>query len=223
MKYTTIDLSSEMYDKYNGNLTQALEEIDNSSQYKGTPSADLDAFERQLKRFDIRVQSTYSESSKLKEFFRNNQTLILLPEYIRRKVTSNILDIVKNNCFSMIELTEEEMKQDLIIAPALSKIDENTFSATVAFEPLNKIVGEIVINRLYFDHSIEFFNTALKQICIEFLKKKIDLKKFSNATVYAGIKVKPSIDYHFTYSNNSIDNYSDSEIKIGITFSYTAI
>lgn len=35
MKYTTIDLLNEMYDKYNGNLTQALEEIDKSSQYIG--------------------------------------------------------------------------------------------------------------------------------------------------------------------------------------------
>ena len=38
-----------------GNFTKALESLDPSENYKGTPLEGLDAYQRQLKRFGIRV------------------------------------------------------------------------------------------------------------------------------------------------------------------------
>ena len=53
MSYENITLEKGMYN-VRGGITAALESIDPSENYKGTDLEGLDAFQRQLKRFDIR-------------------------------------------------------------------------------------------------------------------------------------------------------------------------
>ena len=48
--YDSLKLEKGMY---NVNFTKALEELDPSDNYEGTELAGLDAYERQLKRFEI--------------------------------------------------------------------------------------------------------------------------------------------------------------------------
>lgn len=52
--YDTLKLEKGMYTAGKG-FTRTLEELDPSANYEGTPLAGLDAYQRQLKRFDIRV------------------------------------------------------------------------------------------------------------------------------------------------------------------------
>ena len=54
MSYENITLEKGMYN-VRGGITAALESIDPSENYKGTDLEGLDAFQRQLKRFDIKV------------------------------------------------------------------------------------------------------------------------------------------------------------------------
>ena len=53
--YETVRLDKGMYGEAGHSFTQVLEKCDPSEQYRGTPLEHLDAFQRQLKRFDIKV------------------------------------------------------------------------------------------------------------------------------------------------------------------------
>ena len=53
--YNDIKLEKALYNLSGKSFTAALEELDPSCAYTGTDLAGLDAFERQLKRFDIKV------------------------------------------------------------------------------------------------------------------------------------------------------------------------
>lgn len=65
-------------------FTQALETADPSENYRGTALEGLDAYERQLKRFGIRVSGAGSD--RVEKFFASSQSATLFPEYIARAV-----------------------------------------------------------------------------------------------------------------------------------------
>lgn len=82
-----IKLEKDMY-KVKGGLTEALEALDPSMYYKGTAFEGLDAFSRQLKRFDIKTHG--KDSDCVEKFFQNSNTAVLFPEYVRRAVIQGI-------------------------------------------------------------------------------------------------------------------------------------
>ena len=69
-------------------FTSALEELDPSENYKGTSLEGLDAFERQLKRFDIKVGGVHSDV--VEKFFKTTDSAALFPEYISRAVRQGL-------------------------------------------------------------------------------------------------------------------------------------
>ena len=79
-----IKLDKGMYQEAGRTFTQVLERQDPSEQYKGTPMEGLDAFQRQLKRFDIKVKGAGSDV--VDKFFAPSQSAVLFPEYIARAV-----------------------------------------------------------------------------------------------------------------------------------------
>ncbi len=81
--YDNIRLEKGLYTT-GKSFTQALESLDPSENYKGTALEGLDAYQRQLKRFDIKVGGTNSDS--IEKFFRTTDSATLFPEYISRAV-----------------------------------------------------------------------------------------------------------------------------------------
>lgn len=81
--YDNIKLEKGMYASSKG-FTGSLEELDPSENYRGTPLENLDAFQRQLKRFDIKVSGTSSDV--VDKFFQTSDSAALFPEYISRAV-----------------------------------------------------------------------------------------------------------------------------------------
>ena len=79
-----VKLDKGMYQEAGRSFTQVLEKLDPSEQYKGTPLEGLDAFQRQLKRFDIKVKGAGSDA--VEKFFSTSQSAVLFPEYIARAV-----------------------------------------------------------------------------------------------------------------------------------------
>lgn len=79
--YDSIKLEKGMY---NFGLTKALESIDPSENYDGTDLAGLDAYERQLKRFNIRVKGQNSDV--IESFFKTTDSAVLFPEFVKRSV-----------------------------------------------------------------------------------------------------------------------------------------
>lgn len=80
--YNEIKLEKGMYNLSGKSFTSALEELDPSSAYIGTEMESLDAFERQLKRFDIKVSGTGCDC--VEKFFTSTETAVLFPEYVKR-------------------------------------------------------------------------------------------------------------------------------------------
>lgn len=94
--YDTITIEKGMYGTKGKSLTQVLEGIDPSENYSGTPLAGLDAFQRQLKRFDIKVSGLNSDP--VEKFFQTGSSSALFPEYISRAVRQGMeaADVLPN-------------------------------------------------------------------------------------------------------------------------------
>ncbi len=84
MRFDNLKLEKGMYQEAGRTFTQVLEKNDPSEQYKGTALEGLDAFQRQLKRFDIKVKGTNSDV--VDRFFRSADAAVLFPEYVARAV-----------------------------------------------------------------------------------------------------------------------------------------
>lgn len=82
--YKTINIDKSMYNRRGKTFSQVLEELDPSTNYKNTPLEKLDAFGRQLKRFDIRVSG--AQSDMVEKFFQTSSSAALFPEYVSRAI-----------------------------------------------------------------------------------------------------------------------------------------
>lgn len=88
--YDSIHLERGMYAVSGKSFTNVLEEMDPSENYRGTSLEGLDAFERQLKRFDIKVSG--GRSDVVEKFFSTSTSAALFPEYVKRAVVSGMND-----------------------------------------------------------------------------------------------------------------------------------
>lgn len=86
--YTDIKLEKGLYSITGKTFTQALAELDPDSAYENTELKGLDAFERQLKRFDIKVKG--ANSDRVEKFFLSTQSAVLFPEYVRRAIKAGL-------------------------------------------------------------------------------------------------------------------------------------
>ena len=82
--YNEIKLEKNLYNLSGKSFTEALETLDPSDVYEGTNLAELDAYERQLKRFDIKVSG--ADCSPVEKFFTTTESAVLFPEFLRRAI-----------------------------------------------------------------------------------------------------------------------------------------
>ena len=85
--FDNIRLEKGMYTS-GRSLTEVLEELDPSENYKGSSLEGLDPFQRQLKRFDIKVGGAHSDP--VMKFFETSDSAALFPEYVSRAVKQGI-------------------------------------------------------------------------------------------------------------------------------------
>lgn len=83
--YDSLKLEKGMY---NLGFTKTLEAIDPSEAYEGTDLAGLDAYERQLKRFNIKVKGQNSDI--VDSFFQTTDSAVLFPEFVKRSVLMGV-------------------------------------------------------------------------------------------------------------------------------------
>ena len=88
MSFDSIVLEKGMYSHPTKSFSEVLEELDPSANYTGTEYEGLDAFGRQLKRFDIKVSGAGSDQ--ISKFFATTQSSALFPEYVSRAVKQGI-------------------------------------------------------------------------------------------------------------------------------------
>lgn len=141
-QYDNIRLEKGMYHLTNKSFLQALEEADPSAQYAGSPLAGLDAYERQLKRFDIRVSGMNCD--RVEKFFTTTESAVLFPEFVRRAVMQGMEEAVlseitavvsrcESNRYQGCELTETAAYSTVTAGTALpvSEITESTAVITL--------------------------------------------------------------------------------------------
>lgn len=90
MSYENIRLEKGMYHVSGKSFTQVLESLDPSEQYENTELGGLDAYQRQLKRFGIKVAGVGSDA--VEKFFSTADSAALFPEYIARAVAQGVDD-----------------------------------------------------------------------------------------------------------------------------------
>ena len=83
-KFSDIRLDKGMYSVPGKGFSALLEELDPSEAYRGTPLEGLDAYQRQLKRFGIKVRGAGSDN--VEKFFHTTESAVLFPEYVSRSV-----------------------------------------------------------------------------------------------------------------------------------------
>lgn len=174
MGFDNIKLEKGLYTTTKG-FTAALEELDPSENYKGTPYESLDAYQRQLKRFDIKVSGRGSDT--VEKFFSTTDAAALFPEYISRAVRQGMED-----CDILSKLTATVTDIDALDYRAvesvsgtdgkkLKEVAEGAFIPETTIQTKESVValrkrGRMLVSSyeaIRFQH-LDLFTITLKQI-----------------------------------------------------------
>ena len=126
--YNEIKLEKGMYHLAGRSFLQALEEADPGKQYAGTPLAKLDAYERQLKRFDIRVSGP--QCDRVEKFFTTTESAVLFPEFVRRAVVQGMQEAVLGEITAAVSRSESNRYQGISLG------DSATYTTTDETNPM---------------------------------------------------------------------------------------
>lgn len=174
MSYDNIRLDKGLYTSSKG-FNAALEDIDPSENYKGTELEGLDAYQRQLKRFDIKVSGVNSDP--VSKFFATTDSAALFPEYISRAVRqgineSNIVEQIVASVTKVDSLdyraiesvsNENPNADDVIVEGAF--IPETTIKTKETLTPLYKRGRMLTASyEAIKSQKLDIFTVALKQI-----------------------------------------------------------
>lgn len=102
--YDNIKLEKGLYNLSGKSFVEALEALDPSENYADTPMASLDAYERQLKRFDIKVSG--KDCDTVEKFFKTTESAVLFPEFIRRAVKQGFDSSILPNILAVVTKTD---------------------------------------------------------------------------------------------------------------------
>lgn len=201
--YNTIKLEKGLYSITNKSFTQALTDLDPDEQYENTPMKKLDAFERQLKRFNIRVGGTNSD--KVEKFFLSTESAVLFPEYVRRMIKKGMDDA---------SLTTD-------IVGAVSYTDSADFRGltvtSMGTNPIGETAGLPVTNVRLSSSAKPLKKFARKLSCSYESIRKQRLEAFG--VILQGLGASLSRDINSTCMKEITDGISPSTIE-GSTITY---
>lgn len=174
-QFETVKLDKGMYSEAGRSFTKVLEKCDPSEQYKGTPLEHLDAFQRQLKRFDIKVKG--ADSDVVSKFFASWESAVLFPEYVARAVRqgmeeNNILPLmtaaetrISGMDYRSIASTPTEEEKSLKMVAEGAMIPETRVSAQENLVKLHKRGRMLVASyeAIRFQ-KLDLFSVTLRQI-----------------------------------------------------------
>ena len=127
MMYNDVKLEKGMYHLAGKSFLQALEEADPQAQYAGTPLAALDAYERQLKRFDIRVNGAGCD--RVEKFFTTTESAVLFPEFVRRAIVQGMREAVLDEITAVVTRCESNRYQGIVLTETAAYATTNEGAA----------------------------------------------------------------------------------------------
>lgn len=172
--FETIKLDKGLYGT-GKSFASELEKIDPSENYKGTSLEGLDAFERQLKRFDIKIKGALS--SPVEKFFSATDSAVLFPEYVSRAVRqgveeANIIDSIVAAKTNINALDYRTICSDTDVEnKILANVSEGAFIPETAIKTQDHLVklhkrGRMLVasyEAIRFQR-LDLFSVALRQI-----------------------------------------------------------
>ncbi len=174
-KYKTIKLDKGMYEDKTKSFSEILEELDPSENYESSSLSNLDAFQRQLKRFNIKVQGKNSDT--VEKFFSTKDAQALFPEYISRSISAGIeeendlksliANTIKIDNLNYRNICIDSMEKDQKVQPIgegeqIPEIKLNLKENSVKLKKIGSMLTCSYETIQY--QKISAFNIALKQI-----------------------------------------------------------
>lgn len=182
--YDNVKLDKGLYTT-NGGFSKALEEMDSSENYIGSNLEGLDAYERQLKRFDIHVGGNTSDT--VEKFFKSSESATLFPEYVSRAVNQGI---ESNNVIGKIVATTTKINgRDYRAVTSeiypddakLIRVAEGAVIPATYINPQKKLVtlnkrGRMIVSSyetMRFQR-IDMFTVMLKQVGVQIANQQLE-------------------------------------------------
>ena len=184
MGYDNLKLEKGMYRQEGMNFTQVLESLDPSENYRGTALEGTDAFQRQLKRFGIRVKG--AGSSPVEKFFRTMDSAVLFPEYIARTVrqgmeendilpaitaTTTVIDSLDYRSIYSTATDEDKELQDVAEGAAIPETEVKTKEHLISLTKRGRmLVASYEALRF---QKLDLFSVMLRQIGAHIQKQQV--------------------------------------------------
>ena len=184
MGYDNLKLEKGMYRQEGMNFTQVLESLDPSENYRGTALEGTDAFQRQLKRFGIRVKG--AGSSPVEKFFRTMDSAVLFPEYIARTVrqgmeendilpaitaTTTVIDALDYRSIYSTATDEDKELQDVAEGAAIPETEVKTKEHLISLTKRGRmLVASYEALRF---QKLDLFSVMLRQIGAHIQKQQL--------------------------------------------------
>ena len=174
MNLENIKLEKHMYYNPNKTFSQILEELDPSENYDNSYVGKLDAYQRQLKRFDIKVNGKNCDY--ISKFYENSYSAVLFPEFVARCIaqgmhSNSILQQIVANTNKINTLNYQNVQLNNLKSNILEPVEEFQEIPETQLKP-NKEFVKLIKRGCFLSASyetIEFqkidsFSIALKQI-----------------------------------------------------------
>jgi hypothetical protein len=142
MTFDNIKLEKGLYGT-GKSFTQALESIDPSENYVGTELEGLDAYQRQLKRFGIKVSGRNSDS--IEKFFRTSDSAALFPEYVSRAVAQGAEEADFVSKIAATTTTIDGMDYRTITCPDSDELTAEVVEETATIPAINITTQENLV------------------------------------------------------------------------------
>lgn len=122
--YNNVKIEKGFYNLSGKTFSQALEAADPSENYSDEALRKADAFERQLKRFDIKVRGVNAD--KVDKFFQTAESALLFPEFVRRAVESGLNSGCLNRITAAVSVTDGIDCRGIVLTDGAKKYTETT-------------------------------------------------------------------------------------------------
>ena len=150
--YNTIKIEKGLYNLSGKTFSQALEAMDPSENYTDEALRKMDAFERQLKRFDIKVNGVNAD--KVDKFFQSTESAALFPEFVRRAVEAGLNSGCVNKITAAVSVSDgvdargivlsdgtEEYAGSAVYGGDLPKSSITLTSSAIALKKFGRVVN----------------------------------------------------------------------------------
>lgn len=150
--YNTIKIEKGLYNLSSKTFSQALEAMDPSENYTDEALRKMDAFERQLKRFDIKVNGVNAD--KVDKFFQSTESAALFPEFVRRAVEAGLNSGCVNKITAAVSVSDgmdargivlsdgtEEYTGSAAYGSALPESSISLTSSAIALKKFGRVVN----------------------------------------------------------------------------------